>query len=94
VKPPRRKFLHLAAGAAALPAVSRIAWAQDWKRFPSGRLHTEAASIFGWTVVRGDFYDEDEICRAYYPEVERLAVSRMRNVRRSQRGRVPGAPHV
>src|SRR5262249_53809952 len=25
---PRRKFLHLAAGAAALPAVSRIAWAQ------------------------------------------------------------------
>jgi len=30
-----------------------------------------AASVFGWTVVRGDFYDEDEICRAYYPEVER-----------------------
>jgi tripartite-type tricarboxylate transporter receptor subunit TctC len=26
----RRKFLHLAAGAAALPAVSRIAWAQAY----------------------------------------------------------------
>jgi hypothetical protein len=25
---PRRQFLHLAAGAAALPAVSRCAWAQ------------------------------------------------------------------
>jgi tripartite-type tricarboxylate transporter receptor subunit TctC len=29
VKLPRRQFLHLAAGAAALPAVSRIAWAQE-----------------------------------------------------------------
>ena len=26
MKLPRRRFLHLAAGAAALPAVSRIAW--------------------------------------------------------------------
>src|SRR5215472_8574335 len=26
---PRRRFLHLAAGAAALPALSRIAWAQE-----------------------------------------------------------------
>jgi tripartite-type tricarboxylate transporter receptor subunit TctC len=30
VKLPRRKFLHLAAGAAALPAVSRNSWAQSW----------------------------------------------------------------
>jgi tripartite-type tricarboxylate transporter receptor subunit TctC len=28
MKLPRRQFLHLAAGAAALPAVSRVAWAQ------------------------------------------------------------------
>src|SRR6266550_3149899 len=28
--PHRRKFLHLAAGAAALPAVSRFAWAQTY----------------------------------------------------------------
>src|SRR5262245_59862419 len=30
MKPPRRNFLHLAAGAAALPAVSRFAWAQAY----------------------------------------------------------------
>jgi hypothetical protein len=30
---PRRRFLHLAAGAIALPAVSRVAWAQQ--RYPS-----------------------------------------------------------
>jgi hypothetical protein len=28
--PNRRRFLHLAAGAAALPATSRIAWAQTY----------------------------------------------------------------
>jgi polar amino acid transport system substrate-binding protein len=32
MKLPRRNFLHLAAGAAALPAVSRIAWAQAYPR--------------------------------------------------------------
>jgi tripartite-type tricarboxylate transporter receptor subunit TctC len=31
---PRRRFLHLAAGAAALPAVSRIAWAQAYPTRP------------------------------------------------------------
>jgi tripartite-type tricarboxylate transporter receptor subunit TctC len=31
---PRRKFLHLAAGAAALPAVLRIAWAQTYPSQP------------------------------------------------------------
>ena len=30
MKLPRRKFLHLATGAAALPAVSRFAWAQAY----------------------------------------------------------------
>ena len=34
MKLPRRKFLHLAAGAAALPAVSRIAWAQSYPSRP------------------------------------------------------------
>jgi tripartite-type tricarboxylate transporter receptor subunit TctC len=34
VKLPRRRFLHLAAGAAALPAVSRIAWAQAYPTRP------------------------------------------------------------
>jgi hypothetical protein len=30
MKLPRRNFLHLAAGAAALPALSRFAWAQAY----------------------------------------------------------------
>jgi len=34
MKLPRRHFLHLAAGAAALPAVSRIAWAQAYPTRP------------------------------------------------------------
>jgi tripartite-type tricarboxylate transporter receptor subunit TctC len=34
MKLPRRTFLHLAAGAAALPAISRIAWAQAYPSRP------------------------------------------------------------
>src|SRR5262245_2519447 len=34
MKLPRRNFLHLAAGAAALPAVSQIAWAQAYPTRP------------------------------------------------------------
>jgi len=34
MKLPRRQFLHLAAGAAALPAVSRLAWAQAYPTQP------------------------------------------------------------
>jgi tripartite-type tricarboxylate transporter receptor subunit TctC len=34
MKLPRRKFLHLAAGAAALPVVSRLAWAQTYPTRP------------------------------------------------------------
>jgi tripartite-type tricarboxylate transporter receptor subunit TctC len=34
MKLPRRAFLHLAAGAAALPAVSRLAWAQAYPTRP------------------------------------------------------------
>ena len=36
MKLPRRKFLHLAAGAAALPAVPCITWAQA---YPSRPVH-------------------------------------------------------
>jgi tripartite-type tricarboxylate transporter receptor subunit TctC len=36
VKLPRRNFMHLAAGAAALPAVAHIAWAQT---YPSRPVH-------------------------------------------------------
>jgi tripartite-type tricarboxylate transporter receptor subunit TctC len=34
MKLPRRKFLHLAVGAAALPTVSRVAWAQAYPSRP------------------------------------------------------------
>jgi tripartite-type tricarboxylate transporter receptor subunit TctC len=34
MKLPRRRFLHLAAGAAALPAISRFAWAQTYPTRP------------------------------------------------------------
>src|SRR5437764_8913621 len=34
MKPDRRKFLHLAVGAVALPAVSRFAWAQPYPSRP------------------------------------------------------------
>jgi tripartite-type tricarboxylate transporter receptor subunit TctC len=34
MKLPRRQFLHLAASAAALPAVSRIAWSQGYPNKP------------------------------------------------------------
>jgi hypothetical protein len=38
MKLPRRNFLHLAASAAALPAVSRFAWAQTYPSRPPSRL--------------------------------------------------------
>src|SRR5215470_5608582 len=34
MKFPRRRFLHLAAGAAALPALSRVAWSQAYPARP------------------------------------------------------------
>src|SRR5262245_58245578 len=34
MKLPRRQFLHLAAGAAALPSMSRVAWAQTYPTRP------------------------------------------------------------
>ena len=46
MKLPRRTFLHLAAGAAALPAVSRFAWAQA---YPSRPVHLIAPFAAGGT---------------------------------------------
>ena len=36
MKLPRRQFLHLAAGAASMPAMSRVAWAQA---YPSKQIN-------------------------------------------------------
>ena len=62
VKFPRRKFLHLAAGAAAVPAVSRFAWAQTYptrpvhlyrSHMPPGGPKDILARIFGqWLSER------------------------------------------
>jgi tripartite-type tricarboxylate transporter receptor subunit TctC len=58
MKLPRRKFLHLAAGAAALPAVSRIAWAQTYPSrpvrivvpFPAGQATDTVARLMGQSL--------------------------------------------
>src|SRR5262249_61032514 len=47
---PRRNFLHLAAGAAALPAVSRFAWAQIYPSRPV-RLVVGAPAGGGFDTV-------------------------------------------
>src|SRR5262244_2817162 len=58
MKLPRRKFLHLAAGAAALPAVSRFAFAQAYPTrpvriivgFPPGSAPDIVARLLGWQL--------------------------------------------
>jgi tripartite-type tricarboxylate transporter receptor subunit TctC len=61
MKLPRRRFLHLAAGAVALPAVSRVAWAQTYPSrpvriivgFPAAGTTDIAARIIGqWLSER------------------------------------------
>src|SRR5215510_11766522 len=60
MKLPRRTFLHLAAGAAALPAVSRIAWAQAYPSRPIHWIVSFSAGGPNDTVARivGQFLSE------------------------------------
>jgi len=52
MKLPRRKFLHLAAGAAALPALSRVAWAQAYPSRPVRIVVTFPAGSTSDTLAR------------------------------------------
>jgi tripartite-type tricarboxylate transporter receptor subunit TctC len=61
MKLPRRKFLHVAAGAAALPTLPRVAWALDYPTRPvhllvgfaaGGPLDTSARLISQWLSER------------------------------------------
>ena len=52
MKLPRRQFLHLAAGAAALTAVSRFAWAQTYPTRPVRFVHGFAAGGSGDIAAR------------------------------------------
>src|SRR5213082_3234351 len=52
LKFPRRRFLHLAAGAAALPAASRFAWAQAYPTRPVRIIVGQAAGSGSDTAAR------------------------------------------
>jgi tripartite-type tricarboxylate transporter receptor subunit TctC len=56
----RRQFLHLAAGAAAPPAVSRLVWAQAYPTRPVRIIVAQAAGSGSNTVARliGQFLSE------------------------------------
>src|SRR5262249_50302232 len=58
MKLPRRQFLHLAVGAAALPSISRVARAQDYPTrpvriivpFPAGQATDTIARLMGQSL--------------------------------------------
>jgi tripartite-type tricarboxylate transporter receptor subunit TctC len=52
MKFPRRRFLHLAAGAATLPALSRVAWAQVYPSRPVRIIVGQAAGSGSDTAAR------------------------------------------
>jgi len=85
MKLPRRNFLHLAAGAAALPAFSRVAWAQARKvppkyRGPSGETWAGRGAKPKWLVaaIKGGRKLDDFL-------IDKSAARKKRKKRRSKR---------
>jgi hypothetical protein len=79
MKLPRRNFLHLAAGAAALPVVSRIARAQAYPSRPV-RIALSEAHLRRLLTKYAAYYNESRIHRSldkdspFHRAIERLGV--------------------
>jgi len=92
VKLPRRKFLHLAAGAAASPALPRIAWAQV---YPTRPVHLIAGFAPGGIIdilarLIGQWLS-DRLGQQFVIENRPGAGSNIRNGRESTRRRLHAA---
>ena len=74
MKLPRRRFLHLAASAAALPFVSRFAWAQSYSLRPIFALWARERTVdytgdkcrplfsqFGWVLIKILTYERNPL---------------------------------
>jgi hypothetical protein len=66
MKLPRRNFRRLAAGAAALPAISRVAWAQA---YPSRRSHPSTSPNELNTTPTPHSIIHGDACFAYFNKI-------------------------
>jgi hypothetical protein len=98
MKLPRRKFLHLSAGAAALPAASRIAWAETYPSRPITVIVREPLTHFETgpllqDVFRGRFEQFQAgtriDCSLFHISSDRLAVIATPGKNSHQPGRAP-----
>jgi hypothetical protein len=67
MKLPRRNVLHLAAGAAALLAVSRVAWAQERSPIHPHQARQPNGTYIGSLETTGYVNDKSNVRRAIEP---------------------------